>query len=154
MDRIDLRILSILQNNANISNIELAQQVNLSPTPCARRVKQLEKEGVIKKTVAVLDAKLLGLDLLAFIFISMDRHTPERFNHFQSEVVRYSEVLECNLITGQDADYMLKVIVPNMVYYQNFLLGKLTNIEGVTGVQSSFVMRQVIQQPELPLTHL
>ena len=91
MDRIDLRILSILQNNANISNIELAQQVNLSPTPCARRVKQLEKEGVIKKTVAVLDAKLLGLDLLAFIFISMDRHTPERFNHFQSEVVRYSE---------------------------------------------------------------
>ena len=154
IDKVDLRILSILQHNANISNVDLAEQVNLSSTPCARRVKQLEQLGYIKKTVAVLDAKLLDLDLLAFVFISMDRHTPERFDQFQSEVVRFPEVLECHLITGQEADYLLKVIVPNMSHYQHFLLGKLTNIEGVTGVHSSFVMRQVISEPTLPLKHL
>ena len=84
----------------------------------------------------------------------MDKHTPERFENFEHRVRQYAEVLECYLITGQNADYLLKVIVPDMEYYQDFLLGHLTRIEGVSGVQSSFIMRKVIDRTSLPLNHL
>ena len=91
---------------------------------------------------------------MALIQISMDRHTPDRFENFESIVKQYEEVMECYLITGQHADYLLKVIVPDMEYYQDFLLGRLTRIEGVTGVQSSFIMRKVVDKTALPLGHL
>merc|ERR1711879_308308 len=95
--------------------------------------------------------KKLGLDLLALIQINMDRHTPERFDRFENSVRRCPEILECYLITGQSADYVLKVIVKDMEAYQQFLLGTLTRIEGVTGVHSSFVMRKVVDRSALPL---
>ena len=91
---------------------------------------------------------------MALIQISMDKHTPERFEHFEKTIKNYAEVLECYMITGQTADYLLKVIVPDMEFYQQFLLGRLTCIEGVSGVQSSFIMRKVLDRTTLPLNHL
>lgn len=151
LDRTDLRILRLLQEDGSLSNLELAEQVGLSPSPCSRRVKALEDSGLIRGYRAHLDARKLGLDLLAFISISMDRHTPERFANFEASVAACAEVLECYLITGQTADYVLKVIVRDMEHYQQFLLGTLTRIEGVSGVHSSFVMRKVVDRTALPL---
>ncbi|WP_430461726.1 Lrp/AsnC family transcriptional regulator [Thalassolituus sp. LLYu03] len=151
LDRTDLRILELLQEDGSLSNLELADKVGLSPSPCSRRVKALEDSGLIQGYRAHLDARALGLDLLALISISMDRHTPERFANFEAAVAACPEVLECYLITGQTADYVLKVIVRDMNAYQQFLLGTLTRIEGVTGVHSSFVMRKVIDRTALPL---
>ena len=99
----------------------------------------------------MLDAEKLGLTLLALIHISMDRHTPERFANFDAEINALPEVLECLLITGQEADYQLKVIVRDMDAYQSLLLNKITRIKGVTGVHSSFVLRQVVARTALPL---
>lgn len=151
LDRTDRRILAEIQRHGNISNLELADKIGLSPSPCSRRVKALIDSGVIGQTVTLLNAKALGLRLTALISISMDRHTPERFNAFEDAVRRYPEVLECLLITGSTADYQLKVIVQDMETYQHFLLGKLTRLEGVTGVHSSFVMRDIVNTTSLPL---
>jgi len=151
LDRTDRRILLALQNNGAISNLELAEKVGLSASPCSRRVKALQDSGFILRTVTILDAKKLGLDMVAIISISMDRHTPERFEAFEKAVSGFNEVMECYLITGQSADYVLKVIVADMNAFQQFLLGKLTRIEGVSGVHSSFVMRKVVERTTLPL---
>jgi len=154
LDRTDKRILNELQHNARISNLELADKIGLSPSPCSRRVKQLEDDGYINKHVTLLNQSKLGLKLIAMVQVSMDKHTPDRFENFESHINDWPEVLECYLITGQSADYLLKIIVPDMDAYQAFLLGKLTRIEGVSGVQSSFVLRKAVEKPDLPLTHL
>lgn len=151
LDRYDHRILEILQADGRISNQELADRIGLSPSPCLRRVRALEEAGIIAGYRAMVDAKKLGLTLIAFISISMDRHTPERFENFDATVSALPEVLECSLITGRDADYQLKVIVRDMEAYQNLLLHRITRIEGVSGVHSSFVLRQVIERTALPL---
>ncbi len=153
-DRTDRRILERMQANGRISNLELADAVGLSPTPCSRRVKRLEESGIIDRHVTLLNQSRLGLKLTAIIGISMDRHTPERFEHFERRVAGFPEVIECSVVTGQAADYLLKALVPDMEYYEAFLLGKLTRIEGVTGVHSSFVLRNVINKTELPLDHI
>lgn len=151
LDRTDRRILEVMQRQGRITNLELADTVGLSPTPCARRVKRLEDEGVIARHVTLLDQSRLGLKLTAIIGITMDRHTPERFSHFEARVREFPEVMECSIVTGQAADYLLKVVLPDMEYYEEFLLGRLTRIEGVSGVHSSFVLRKVIAKTELPL---
>ncbi len=147
----DHMILQRLQRDGRISNQDLAESISLSPSPCLRRVKQLEDNGVIDGYVALLNARKLGLTLMAFIQINMDVHTPERFNTFERTIANYSEILECHLITGQSADYLLKVIVEDMDAYQYFLLNKLTRIAGVTGVHSSFVLKSPINSTVLPL---
>ncbi len=154
LDRLDRRILEELQKDGSISNLDLAERVGLSPSPCSRRVQNLEASGIIDKTVTLLNPEKLDLKLIAIIQISMDRHTPDRFENFESQLEKYPEVIACYLITGQAADYMVEVVVPDMEKYQEFLLGKLTRIKGVTGVHSSFVMRKVIERTELPLKHL
>ncbi len=154
LTKMDIRILDELQNNGRISNLELADKIGLSPSPCLRRVRQLEEAGFINQYVARLNEKKLDLKLVALIQISMDRHTPERFENFEDIVKNFDEVLECYLITGQSADYLLKVIVPDMEQYQDFLLQRLTRIEGVTGVQSSFIMRKVLDRTAVPLKYL
>ena len=151
IDGYDRRILEVLQQDGRISNQDLAERIGLSASPCLRRVRSLEDAGVISGYRAVLNAKALGLSLLALIHISMDRHTPERFANFEEQVAALPEVLECLLITGQDADYQLKVIVRDMDAYQALLLNKITRIEGVSGVHSSFVMRRVVDTTALPL---
>ena len=153
-DRLDRRILTELQQDGGLTNQALAERVGLSPSPCLRRVKALEDAGVITGRVTLLDRKKLGLSLTALIQISMDRHTPERFANFESTVKRFPEVQSCLLITGQDADYLLIVVVPDLEMYQEFLLNKITRIEGVSGVHSSFVMRWVVDTTALPLDYL
>jgi len=154
LDKLDKRILRELQNNGSITNLELAEKIGLSPSPCARRVKQLEDSGIIDRQVILLNASKLNLKLTALIQISMDRHTPDRFEIFEKKIMSYPEVIECILITGQSADYQLKVVVPDMESYQEFLLNKITRIEGVTDVHSSFMLREVINSTELPLNHI
>ena len=154
LDRIDQRILKVMQSNGRIANLELADQVGLSPTPCARRVRALEESGVIERHVTLLNQQRLGLNITAMIGITMDRHTPERFEGFEREVRRFPEVVECSIVTGQTADYLLRAVLPDMTYYEEFLLGRLTRIEGVTGVHSSFVLRKIIAKTELPLDHI
>lgn len=154
LDRTDRRILQAMQRNARISNLELAETVGLSPTPCSRRVRRLEESGIIRCHVTLLNQSMLGLKLTAYISISMDRHTPERFEAFEAAVADYPEVMECSVVTGQSADYLLKAVVPDMEYYEKFLLGKLTRIEGVSGVHSSFELRRVVQRTELPFEHI
>jgi len=154
LDKLDKRILQALQKDGTITNLELAEKIGLSPSPCARRVKLLEEVGIIDRRVTLLNPSKLDLKLTALIQISMDRHTPDRFEIFEQKVRSFSEVVECLLITGQSADYQLKVLVPDMEYYQEFLLNKITRIEGVTGVHSSFMLREVCNTTELPLDHL
>lgn len=151
LDKYDKAILAALQKDGRISNQELADQIGLSPSPCLRRVRALEDSGLIVGYRALLDAKKMGLTLMALIGISMDQHTPERFANFESEISAIPEVLECLLITGQQSDYQLKVVVADMDGYQHLLLNKITRIAGVTGVHTSFVLRPVINRTALPL---
>lgn len=151
LDRYDRRILEVLQKDGRISNQELAERIGLSPSPCLRRVRALEESGLIRGYRAMLDAGKLGLSLMALIHISMDRHTPERFAKFEERVSALPEVMECLLVTGQDADYQLKVVVEDMDAFQSLLLEKITRIEGVSGVHSSFVLRRVVDKTALPL---
>jgi len=151
LDRYDRQILTILQAEGRISNQELAERIGLSPSPCLRRVQALEKAGLILGYRALLDARALGLSLTALIQISMDQHTPERFDHFERRISEIPQVLECLLITGQDADYLLKVVVADMDAYQDLLLNRITRIPGVTGVHSSFVLRRVVDTTMLPI---
>jgi len=151
IDAFDRAILERLQEDGRISNQDLAAAVNLSPSPCLRRVRRLEEEGLIEGYVARLNARKLGLKLTAFLHISMDRHTPERFDNFEAAIADFPEVLECHLVTGQDADYLLKVVVEDMDDYQQFLLDKVTRIGGVTGVHSSFVLKSPENRTALPV---
>lgn len=152
LDRYDLRILEVLQQEGRISNQELAERIGLSPSPCLRRVRALEEAGIITGYRALVDANRLGLTLMALIHISMDRHTPERFANFEAKVKALPAVQECLLITGQEADYQLKVLVRDMDAYQSLLLERITRIEGVSGVHSSFVLRRVVDGAPVPVT--
>lgn len=151
LDRTDIKILSLLQANAGLSNLELAEKVGLSATPCARRVKRLEAEGVIQQRVTLLDQKTLGLSLTAHIGVTMDRHTPDRFEQFEAAVLGLPEIISCAVVTGQSADYLLTAVVRDMAHYEQFLLGNLTRIAGVSGVHSSFELRRVVNRTTLPL---
>jgi Lrp/AsnC family leucine-responsive transcriptional regulator len=154
IDAHDLKILTELQADGGLSNQEIADRVGLSASPCSRRIRELELDGVISERVARLSPARLGLNLTVLIHIRMDRHTPDRFDNFETVVGGYPEVQECYLITGQEADYQIKVVVPGMDEYQHFLLEKLTRIDGVIGVHSSFVLRKAIDTTRLPLTYL
>ncbi|MAY37270.1 MULTISPECIES: Lrp/AsnC family transcriptional regulator [Spongiibacter] len=151
LDRYDRAILDALQHDARLTNQDLAERIGLSPSPCLRRVRRLEESGLIEGYRALLNARELNMKLMAFIHISMDRHTPERFENFEKKVAECPEVLECHLITGQDADYLLKVIVEDMDGFQALLLERITRIEGVSGVHSSFVMKSPVRKTALPL---
>lgn len=154
LDDIDRHILDELQRDGGLSNLELAERVGLSPSACSRRVQALQDDHVITRRVTLLDRKKLGLSLTAIIQIAMDRHTPERFAAFEKKVRACPEVQACYLVAGQEADYLLQVVLPDMDHYQEFLLDKITRIEGVSGVRSSFVMRDVVATTVLPLDHL
>ena len=151
MDKIDKQILHELLNNARISNTELAERVNLSPTPCARRVKQLEESGIITGHTATIDYEKLGLSLTAMLSVTMERHTADRFEKFEKEVSQLPEVMDCYVVTGQDSDFLIRVLVRDMRHYEQFLLRRLTKIDGVSAVHSSFVLRQPIHKHTLPI---
>jgi Lrp/AsnC family leucine-responsive transcriptional regulator len=154
LDRFDLKILHALQANGELSNQDLAERVGLTAAPCSRRVKALEEAGVIRDRVVRLNERSVGLNLFVILHISMDKHIPERFEEFERTIQSLPEVMECYLITGHDADYQLKIAVPDMDRYQDILLGKITRIQGVTGVKSAFIMRKVVDSTAMPLKYV
>lgn len=144
LDRTDKKILNLLQQNSNLSNLELAESIGLSPTPCARRVKRLEEEGIIERKINLVNPEKLGFNLTVFVVVDMDKHTHDRFKVFEAAICQMPEIQECHIITGQNADFLLKVVVRDMPDYEDFFLHKLTHLEGVRSVHSSFVLRKVI----------
>lgn len=154
LDRIDRKILSEIQKDGNISNLDLAERVGLSPSPCARRVKQLEEEGIIDKCVTLLNRDHLGLPLTVYVHVCLDKQKPSILENFEQTIFNFDEVLECCLVTGGEADYILKVVMPDMSRYEHFLLKELNQINGVSSIRTSFVMRQVMTRTELPLKHI
>ena len=151
LDAFDLRILDALQHRADLTHQELADLVGLSASPVSRRVRALEKAGVIIDRATRLSADALGLKLTAILMVRMDRHIPDRFSRFEKAVKALPEVQTCLMITGHDCDYLLQIAVPDMEAYQKVLLNKITRIDGVVGVHSSFVLRKVIESTALPL---
>lgn len=154
IDRIDKKILEILQSNCEINNQELADLVALSPSSCLRRVKLLIDYGYIKKQVALLEPEKVGLKLTVIVLVGLNSHQPEIMNQFEKTIQLIPEVVQCYLITGQSADYLLKVIVPDLNAYQSFLLNKLTRINGIGSVHSSFILRNICDTTALPLDHI
>ncbi len=151
LDATDRKILRILQQDARISNLDLAAKINLSPTPCARRVRRLEEMGCIKGSTVLLDPEMLGLNLTSYLAVAMERHTNEQFEQFESQVVKFPEVVGCSVVTGRSEDYLLKVVTRNMKHYEEFLLGRLSRLPGVTNLHSSFELRNVIPNKGLPV---
>jgi len=115
------------------------------------RIKQLEEAGIIKRHITVLDPEKLGLSLTAMVSLTMNNHTADFFDRFEQKLRELPEVMECYVVTGQDSDFLIKVVVRDMRHYEEFLLRRLTKIEGVTGVHSSFVLRQPITSYQLPI---
>lgn len=142
LDQTDLKILRILQQNARLTNKELAAQVNLSTTPVFERLKRLERNGYIKKYVAVLDAEKLNRGFIVFCNVKMRRLSKEIARDFMERMLNIPEVTECYNISGQ-FDYMLKIHAPDMRYYQEFVLNQLGTIENLGSLESTFVMDSV-----------
>jgi Lrp/AsnC family leucine-responsive transcriptional regulator len=154
LDRFDRQILELIQQDAGLSNQDIAEKVGLSASPCSRRIKSLEERGFIDQRITLVNRKAVNLNLIAIVGIRMDKHTPERFARFEQAIREIDEVIECLLVTGQDSDYQLKVAVPDMDHYHNVLLKHITTIEGVDGVHSSFLLRDIIKSKPLPLKYL
>ncbi len=150
MDARDLKILHELQQDASLSNVELAKRVHLSPSPCLSRVKALEKSGVIKQYVALLDPQALGLGLSVFISISLKEQTKQALSDFEQSIWQHSEVMECYLMTG-DCDYLIRVAVKDIAALEKFILESLTPIPGIEKIRSSFTLKQVKYKTALPL---
>ena len=150
LDETDKRILSILANDGRINHLALAEAINLSPTPCARRVKRLEEAGIIEGYRAIVNRHALGYALSAFIAVTLDHHTPERFRVFEEQVSQFPEVIRMSIVTGRAEDYLLQVLVGSMQEFEEFLLGKLNRIPGVINVHSSFEMRCVLDRQPQP----
>ncbi len=153
LDAIDLKILKALQEDADISNVDLADRIGLSPSPCLRRVRILEEAGVIKKRVTLLDATVLGLNVSVFVSVQLEKQSKDRLTAFEKEVRKRPEVVECYLMTGE-SDYLLRVVVPDLAGYERFLKESLTLIPGVANIRSSFALQQVSYSTALPLDHL
>lgn len=150
LDRIDIAILQQLQKDARITNAELARAVNLSSTPCFNRVRTLERLGLFRQQVTLLDAEALGLHLNVFIQVSLEKQVEDALNRFEEAIAERPEVMECYLMTG-DADYLLRVVMPDMQSLEHFIVHWLTKIPGVSNIRSGFALKQVRYKTALPL---
>ncbi|HYN27298.1 MAG TPA: Lrp/AsnC family transcriptional regulator [Burkholderiales bacterium] len=150
LDTIDWRILGLLQGDARMSNVEVAKAVGLSPSPCLNRVRALEEAGYISRYVTLLDALRVGLKVSVFIQVTLERQVEPALGTFEKAIRGRPEVMECYLMTG-DADYLLRVVVPDIQVLEDFILNFLTRVPGVGNIKSSFALKQVKYQTELPL---
>ena len=150
LDRIDRRILAELQQNARLSNAELAERVGVSASPCWRRVRQLEKDGVIERYVTLLNPARLGLGVSVFVQVRLVTQIESALQVFEQAVLARPEVMECYLMTG-DADYLLRVVAADLGAYERFLMDHLTRVPGVASIRSSFALRSVKYRTDLPL---
>ncbi len=151
LDSIDIRILDILQENARITTLELAEQVGLSPTPCARRVKRLEDDGLIERYVTLLNEKKAGMDLSVFISVRLRNQTGETIGRFERSVRSFPEITECYLMSGIH-DYLLRLRVADVDALRDFLRNRLVTIEGIAETQSSIVLEKVKYTTALTLS--
>ncbi len=150
LDRVDYRLVSMLQANGRATNAQLAEQVNLSPSACLRRVQRLERAGVITGYAAQVDAPALGLGLQAFVRVQLKQHDSATVEAFARQVNAWDEVAACHALTG-DMDYLLHVYVSDLAHFSRFLLDRLLNSAGVADLNSSFVLRTVKQVASVPL---
>jgi Lrp/AsnC family transcriptional regulator, leucine-responsive regulatory protein len=150
LDAVDRKILVQLQANGRMSLAELADKVGLSASPCLRRVRMLEKAGVISRYVAVLDQRAVGLPVSVFVSIKLERQKQDALDRFAKAIERWPEVLECYLMTGP-RDYWLRVVVPDLAAYERFVKQKLTRLEGIASIESSFALEQVKYTNVLPV---
>ena len=149
-DPIDLRILERLQRDARISNVELAQAVHLSPSPCLARVRRLEAEGTIARYVTLLDPLKLGLTVSVFVQVRLERQIESALERFEQAMRDRPEVMECYLMTG-DSDYLIRIVVPDVQALERFIVDFLSRVPGVGNLKSSFALKQVKYQTALPL---
>ena len=150
LDEIDRKILRCLQSDGRVNINELAEKVGLSPSPCLRRVRILERQGIIARYVAVLDQRAVGLPVSVFVSIKLDSQREEALDRFAKAIERWPEVLECYLMTGP-RDYWLRVVVPDLDAYQTFIKQKLTRLDGIASIESSFALEQVKYTNVLPV---
>lgn len=153
LDAIDRRILAALQDDARLTNVELAEKVGLSPSPCLRRVRILEKAGIIQGYHAALDRNAVGLGLTVFVGIRVERHHEETATAFRTSVQTLPEVYSCHLVSGE-SDFLLQVVLPDLAGYERFLSGTLLRLPGVIDIRSNFAIQTVKAQAALPLAHL
>jgi Lrp/AsnC family transcriptional regulator, leucine-responsive regulatory protein len=153
LDPIDCRIVAALQADGRLSNVDLADKVGLSPSPCLRRVKRLEREGYIEAYRAALRRDRMGLGFSVFVGVKIEGHANERALVFERAVISMTEVLACHLISGE-VDYLLEVVVPDLESYQQFLVGKLLNLPMVREVRSNIAIQTLKVGAPLPLGHL
>lgn len=150
LDPLDRRILDEVQSDGRVTNQELSERIGLSPSPCLRRLRQLEGDGVITRYVALVDPGAVGLDVTAFVRVRLDQQDDRHLATFEEAVAQFPEVMECYLMTGE-ADYQLRVLVPSLGMFEDFLRFKLTRIEGVSQVTTSFALRPVVYRTKLPV---
>jgi Lrp/AsnC family leucine-responsive transcriptional regulator len=150
LDSIDQRILEALQQDARLSSQDLAEQVNLTPSPCWRRVKRLEEQGVIRGYRADLDAERLGFVVTAFVSVMLETHRADMGEAFESAVGAIPEVLRCHNISGR-YDYLLEVVAPDLQHFGEFARNRLRTLPGVKEIYSSFVLKDVKQGRQLPI---
>ena len=150
LDDIDRRILGELQRDGRLTNQDLAARVGMSASPCWRRVRAMEGSGVIKGYAALVDPNALGLHVTVFTQVSLERQEEKGLQIFERAVGGWPEIMECYLMTG-DADYLLRVIVPSLAAYEQFLMQKLTRIPGIASIKSSFALRSVKYRTDLPI---
>lgn len=150
LDAIDRRMLEELQSDGRMSNQELSDRVGLSPSPCLRRLRQLETEGVISRYVALVDPEAVGLAVTAFVRVRLDQQDDRHLAIFEGAVAEFPEVMECYLMTGE-ADYQLRVLVTSLSEFEEFLRHRLTRIDGVGQVTTSFALRPVVYKTALPV---
>lgn len=150
MDNTDLKILKLLQHNAQYTHKEIADKIGLTITPIYERIKRLEKDGVIQRYVALLDQDQLNLSLVAFTNISLKEHSKDYIKKFEEEITKIESVVECYHIAGQ-YDYMLKIVIKDMKAYQLVVINQLASMENIANVTSSFVMTEVKKSTELPI---
>ena len=150
LDPTDKKILMVLQGEGRIGINELAERIGLSPSPCLRRVRLLQKAGIIARYVAMIDQKAVGLPISAFVSIKMESQREQSLTRFGKAIERWPEVLECYLMTGP-RDYLLRVVVSDLAAYERFLKQKLTKLDGIASIESSFALEQVKYSNVLPL---
>ena len=150
LDEIDCRILEELQRNSKLTNVELAAKVGLSASPCLARVRELERDGILRGYVALVSADALGLKINVFIQITLEKQTEKALEIFESRIRAFPEVMECYLMTG-DSDYLVRLVVPDVQALQDFIVQNLTTIPGVANIRSSFALKQVTYKTALPL---
>ena len=151
IDAIDRQILENLQNDARMRNVELAEKVGLSPSPCLRRVGNLEETGVIRGYATLVDAEAVGLPVSVFVSVTLEKQIEKTLEKFEKEIRARPEVMECYLMTG-DADYLLRVVTADLGAYERFLIEHLTRIPGVASIKSSFALKQVAYRTALPIS--